>query len=353
MAKIYNFSDKAKQEQQKKIKQIENSVEFDRQVQLYALLRNAQEKINSKNYHDAIDILEQAAGLDFVPAQNFLGEIYIEGSIVKADFFKAGKYFKMAADNGNLHAKYNFALLNLDGSLGNQSDPKKAIELLHECADNNLKDAFFMLGMIHDCGEHVPKNQKKAIEYYKQAADIGHDIACFNLGMKYLTGEGAKIDYDKARLYFEKALNNGYEDAYCNLGYIYLNGLGVEKDPQKAVSYFLEGINCNDGESCSNLGFMYYNGDGIPQDYDKAFEYFCKGVELDNTNAYYGLGLCYEDGYGTDVNIVNARKCYQVAASRGHEYALTRFHDIIDDLLSKITKKSTYDSRKKRRKDKK
>jgi TPR repeat protein len=54
--------------------------------------------------------------------------------------------------------------------------------------------AQFDLGVIHEQGDGIPKNQKEAVRWYSLSADQGHVQAQLSLARIYYEGAGVKKD---------------------------------------------------------------------------------------------------------------------------------------------------------------
>jgi TPR repeat protein len=71
-----------------------------------------------ERHHEAIEVLESIAKIGFSPAAYVLGSLYFEGHFVKKDLDKAMYYWKIAEDNGHLHAKRNISIQLRSGKFG-------------------------------------------------------------------------------------------------------------------------------------------------------------------------------------------------------------------------------------------
>ena len=66
------------------------------------------------------------------------------------------------------------------------------------------------------------------------------------------------------------------------------------------------------------------NGKGINKHEQKAFEWFLESANQGNSQGQYNLGCCYENGLGTERDIKNAIRWYEIALGNGYEGARSR-----------------------------
>ena len=91
--------------------------------------RNSQNNVTLENkMNDKIKELTEKAKKGDTEAQAELGEIYLQGDGIKADYKKSMEWSKKAAENKNYRAMRNIGILYLEG-LGVKKDYKKAIEV--------------------------------------------------------------------------------------------------------------------------------------------------------------------------------------------------------------------------------
>jgi len=83
----------------------------------------------------------------------------------------------------NLGARY-------DAGEGVAKDSAEAVKWYRLAADQGDVVAQFNLGVKYSTGEGVAKDDSEAIRWYRRAADQGDAMAQFNLGLIYYTGVG-------------------------------------------------------------------------------------------------------------------------------------------------------------------
>jgi len=70
------------------------------------------------------------------------------------NFTEAFKYFKFAADKGNLNAQFNLGIMYVNG-LGGIQDYSEAIRYLKLAADQGVVGAQYALGQMYAYGDNV------------------------------------------------------------------------------------------------------------------------------------------------------------------------------------------------------
>lgn len=83
------------------------------------------------------------------------------------------KYYKMAADNGDLTSMFHYALMNYKGEV-EPVNIKESLKYFRMAADKGNADSMRNYAVINYNGEGVPVNFKEAASYYKMAADRGN-----------------------------------------------------------------------------------------------------------------------------------------------------------------------------------
>lgn len=154
----------------------------------------------------------------------------------KKEYYKAQKYFRLAADAGNDYAQLDLGQLLL---LPEFNDVNGAISWLEKAAGNGNYFAMRRLSELYGEGKLVEKDDKKCLFWQQKGYDKGDDCAAYNLAVRYLNGKGVEKDEKKAIELLKYAAGKYNNDAVCELGFCYFNGVGVEKNVQKAEKMFL------------------------------------------------------------------------------------------------------------------
>lgn len=169
--------------------------------------------------------------------QDYLRGVQIaDGHDVPQNYALAAKYYRKAADRGNVAAQYNLAYLYENG-LGVARDLKQAAIWYRRAALQGDAEAQNNLGALYATGGGVPRSDAEAVSWYRLAANQNNADALSNLGAMYLEGRSVKRDFDLAFQLFEKSAGLGYAIAQNNLALMYANGQSVDRDYAQAYAW--------------------------------------------------------------------------------------------------------------------
>ena len=147
------------------------------QAHMWFDLAAAQGHENAQNNRDIA--ASQMTPDQIAEAQTNLGLMYADGEGVPKDYAEAVKWFRMAAEQGHVHAQYN-------------------------------------LGVLYSEGRGVGQDYVEAAKWYRKAAEQGSVDAQYNLGAMYAQGQGVRQDFVQAHIQFSLAAAAGSEGAQKN-----------------------------------------------------------------------------------------------------------------------------------------
>jgi hypothetical protein len=150
----------------------------------------------------AMELLQSLAQAGESYAQEKLGQIYLEGTLVAADAQKAREYLERAMAAGNLGAQAKLGEALITGR-GQPKDQMTGVKLLEAAAATNSW-AQYLLGNLLVSGD-LPRDVGRAVSLLEAAAKTENPYALDRLGTLYLTGDGVTADAQKAREYLERA----------------------------------------------------------------------------------------------------------------------------------------------------
>jgi len=101
---------------------------------------------------EVIGMLRVAAMQGHADAQQSLGDIYVQGEVVKQDLIEAVRLFRQAAQQGQLIAQYHLGLMYCEGE-GVKQDYVEALRWYREAAEQGDAAAQNDLGTMHEHGQ--------------------------------------------------------------------------------------------------------------------------------------------------------------------------------------------------------
>ncbi len=141
---------------------------------------------------------------DDVETQFHLGVSYANGLRVPKDDVEATRWFRMAAEQGNMFAQ-NVLGTHYASGIGVSEDDAEAVQWWLLAAEQGLALAEFNLGLKYDSGEGVPQDHAEAARWFRLAAEQGHLGAQEFLGAKYWIGKGVPQDYVQSHMWLNLA----------------------------------------------------------------------------------------------------------------------------------------------------
>ena len=171
-----------------------------------------------------------------VEAAKKLGTQHLYGAQGRTkDVNKAYEFYKRAADEGDVQAMHEAAILQING-LGTKKDEKEGVEMLMKAAEAGFVASLGGLGWYHS--EHKG-NLTEAISYFKQGAAGGDRNSIYSLGMMYVRPDcPGGTNHREALLLFEKAASMGHLGAAIEAGSLHKFGLGTVRSCNHAVRYY-------------------------------------------------------------------------------------------------------------------
>ena len=110
-----------------------------------------------------------------------IGRLYAKGLGVSKNMTTAGRWYKLAADQGYAAAQVSYGDLLRLGEIGNAPDPKGAYQYYLRAAKSGYGDALYQVGKMTEHGTVVPRDSQKAESWYAEAAAHCSGDALFRL----------------------------------------------------------------------------------------------------------------------------------------------------------------------------
>ena len=186
-------------------------------------------------------------------------------------------------------------------------------------------ESTFLLGLVqfgHITGFEREPDTSEGIRLLQEAWRLGVIDAGHSLFTVYYKGIGTRINKPLALAYLQASAEKGYILSQKRLGFAYRGsdprGL-VDKDIQQARIWFTRAAEQGDAESASQLAAIYRKGLGVPKDERTAFEWLkrAENMPFDGSISHGGLAVYYEEGIGTEVDLVQAYKYFDLQGTAG------------------------------------
>jgi hypothetical protein len=126
----------------------------------------------------ALKIIENRETFNLLKSavQFAIGKYYFMNAYGERDKKSACNYFEMAAQNGNMDAKYNLACCYGMG-FGVNKDEIESFRLMKQCAEAGIKEAAFTVGQQYLKGAGTKKDIDEAIKWFRKSAKDGNPYA--------------------------------------------------------------------------------------------------------------------------------------------------------------------------------
>lgn len=195
---------------------------------------------------------------------------------------RAARYLKFAADQGNVHAIARYGQLLYDGlqfelnrrivykyrairsnNYGVKRNRREAARYFKKAADlGDVRSMRKYRSMLYD-GDGIEKDRKTAAFYFKIDADQG-DVASISqyATMLYL-GDGVDKDLNEAVRYFKLAVDKGDRFAIRMFAYLYQTGNGVKLNLKEALNFYKLAAELGDEVSVKQIVKLVDVGCGI------------------------------------------------------------------------------------------
>lgn len=283
--------------------------------------------ITKNNYDETRKLFLEVAKHNYPYAQYAMGYLYEKGLGISIDKNKSFRWYKMAADNGQVAAMAKISNFYFEG-FGIELDHKLSIEWKTKAATKGHTYSQSSLAFNYFDGDIIDKDIKKATHWFTEAANLGDNIAQFMLGAIYSNSK----EYDKSFEYYKLAADNGHQSAPYYLGLYYLNGTFVSQNNKKATELFKKAYENGNLSAQVEYAYSLVSGRGIIKNLDLAYDLYLDAAEKGNAYAQMYAGNMYRSGVGVQKNIDKAVELYEKSAAQNHQPAI--------DELSKIKEKN-------------
>ncbi|CRX38806.1 hypothetical protein ELAC_1473 [Estrella lausannensis] len=244
-------------------------------------------------------------------------------------------YWRVAAALGHTKARFNYALLLLQG-IGVEADPVKALKLIEENADIlRQPEAEYRLAMELKRGKHIIQDLPRAHKLLLRAVSKGYAEAEYTLAATLFYGEGTEVNKPEACALYKRCADRGGRSAQYSYAVMKLIGDGVEANVEEAIHYLQLSANQDYPSALNALAFRYHTGDGLPKDNQKACDLWRRAADgAKHAKSMLYLGMMYESGEGVESDILKAFEYYAQAYPRA-ALALDRLNSVMKTQMAK------------------
>lgn len=199
-----------------------------------------------------------------------LGKCYKMAYGVRRDLTKSLKYYKMAADRGDVIAMREAAIM----MRGNKDD-ESSVAMFKSAMQKGDVVATYYYGKMLCEGRGIAKDQAKGVSYIRMAAEKDYAAAQYELAEAYANGNGVTKNSAEALKWYEKAALGGNRASWWQLAESHRNGIGTAVDFEEALEYYAKASN----EGFHNKLNAILSGEN--QEWkDDAFIHYLRGMRL-------------------------------------------------------------------------
>ncbi len=177
-----------------------------------------------------------------------LGIRFYTGNGLTKDLAKAGAFFQLACENGELVDNCGNAGTLYLGSQYSPSDPARLGTLVAQaCEGENAASSCHVAGVMYDrywnSHSNFPHNDALSAKYFQRACDLGQATSCTALaGMYDGVGRGVKPNRQVSTSLYDRGCVAGDPRACTIIGLAYAQGRpDVPKDRERALAYYRRG----------------------------------------------------------------------------------------------------------------
>lgn len=308
----------------------------------------------------ALPQLLMAAASGHVAAASLAGSFREEGRGGAKDLSEALRWYRQAAEHGDVAALAALARLLPVGDPAGLAYMRKAAETGN--ADGQYQLALYLAAK--GPGQNLPE----AFDWFVKAAKQGHLGAQLAAASQLLDGQGVKTDRQAALRWLESAARTkdpvanyllgkaqlaaddaggarpplrlaataGHRDAQFLLGNLLAQGKSAD-DKREAVVWLEKAEQAGHLPATNRLGELLRQSVGDQQLLAKARALFLRAAEQGNVDAMYNFAVMQNQGVGGPSDSMAALKWFNRAAELNHEQAA----EVLEGLLGSTIKTSS------------
>lgn len=232
---------------------------------------------------------------------------------------------KGKAEKGDVSSQYAYGHAWLYGTYGQTIDAAKGVEWLTKAAEGGSGGAAFDLARVYDDGKGVPKDASLAMTFYQRASDLGLPAVQEHVCLSKTRPDSSAEDWTQAFPYCQKASAQGSTEANHALGTALLDGRGASRDTALGIQFLQRAAAKGSLPSITRLAQIYSEGSVVPQDHARAFAWHRQAARFGSTASILAMARQYESGLGTEADLNEAARLYEILARHGNVEAAEWF----------------------------
>lgn len=229
-------------------------------------------------YERARPLLIRAAASGSALAARYLGNIYWNGEGVVSDLAEATRWYRRAADGGDLESQFRMASM-LSAGVGVKQNASEALEWAKRAGDRGHTAALEFVADTYWFGRGVDVDNDAALTIYRRLLPFGSLVARERLGDAYLYGFGVAVNVSEALRYHREAASGKHVPSYYKLGLLYETRVKGAPDWTEAFRWYERSADAKNPDACLRIGRLYYEGGAVKQDIRSARRYLECAIE--------------------------------------------------------------------------
>lgn len=190
-----------------------------------ANMQRGTDAYNRGDYATALKELKPLAERGDALAQYFLGHMYEKGNGVPQNNAKAIRWYRLAANQGQVNANIALGYLDFPASKDYQEgreaygreDYATALKKYKPLAEQGDDRVQLEVGLMYEWGEGVSRDYAEAMKWYRLAAQKGNSTAQYHLGEMYEKGKGVSQNNAEAIKWYQLAADKGEPNAQSKI----------------------------------------------------------------------------------------------------------------------------------------
>jgi FOG: TPR repeat, SEL1 subfamily len=272
---------------------------------------------------DALKWLAIAAEREYSPAEERLGDLYLDGKGVKQDKTQGLELLKKAADHQNWDAQMKLYQGYSHGFYKNiffDKDQSQADALLRKYAEDGNPKACLLIADKYEQGNSMVMEHREVFHYLEIAAKEDYAPAKFRMANILLDGYYVREDREKAKQLLDEAAASGLPEAqfalyrYYTTGYKSISASGANRE--RAFRWLLKAAQ-KLPEAQYEVWALRNDGKSATMDVtpEQSMDFLFRSASMNFSPALYRVGMAFGTGTGVDKNPERGIKLIEKAAA--------------------------------------